>query len=325
VNASPVPQVQQAIDEALTSVAGVTDELHQIDLFTLASTGAQNLTLTYLPSDQSWNVSLNGITAKWGTDYTISGQTLSLLTPLDPRTSDILEIQYDYLTGLSALPDTAWVDTVTALGPLAWYRLDDVSNGGTLLDSSGHGHHGTWNGVTTHTFTTSLLPSDPNAALLMTGAPGEGASVPSASWMNLTTNMSWVIFFKSTDTSARLWAREQITGGGQDWSLQFGGQLYFAAGGAVVLTSAASGLNDNNMHMAVFTYDGAHVKLYVDGTLDTSVAYSTALGTAAQDVVIGYGGGITTGHMFAGTLDEAVWFDLVLTSTDVTNLWNAAT
>jgi hypothetical protein len=133
VNASPVPQVQQAVDEALTSVAGVTDEQHQIDLFTLASSGAQDLTLTYLPSDQSWNVSLNGITALWGTDYTITDATLSLLSPLDARTGDVVEVQYDYLTGLPAAPIDSgdvlftWAfDTApTTSGSPAW----DVANG----------------------------------------------------------------------------------------------------------------------------------------------------------------------------------------------------
>ena len=66
VSASPVPQIQQAVDQALTSVGGVTDEQHQIDLFTLASGGAQDLTLTYVPAEDSWNVSLNGITATTG-------------------------------------------------------------------------------------------------------------------------------------------------------------------------------------------------------------------------------------------------------------------
>lgn len=324
-SAAPVPAVTSAVQRAVASAVGVTQEAHKIEQFVLAANGAQDLTLEFAPVDGSWNVMIRRLSAFDTDDFTIAGQTLSLVNgDLAPKTGDKVRVQYDYLTGQSAAPNTAWVDTVTTLGPLAWYRLDDVSNGGTMLDSSGHGHHGTWNSVATHTLAPSLLPSDPNSALSMTGAGGEGASVSSASWMNLTTNVSWVIFFKGTDTAARLWAREATTGGVQDWSLQAGSQLYFAAGGGIVLTSTASGLNDNHMHMAVYTLGGGNLKLYIDGSLDKNVTYSTALGTTAQDVYIGYGGGLTSSAMFTGTLDEAIWFDKVLTATDVSNLWAAA-
>src|SRR5689334_6249533 len=102
VNASPVPVLHQAFDDALSNLAGTTTQKSFIDLFTLTSTGPQSLTLTNLPLDASWNVSLNGITAKNGVDYSISDVTLSLLTPVDARTGDVLQVQYDFLTGLPA-------------------------------------------------------------------------------------------------------------------------------------------------------------------------------------------------------------------------------
>jgi hypothetical protein len=143
--------------------------------------------------------------------------------------------------------------------------------------------------------------------------------------MNLTQDVTWVIFFKTTDTAARLWARESTAGAVQDWSLQVGSQLYFAAGGSIVLTSVATGLNDNNTHMAAFTKTATSVSLYIDGALDSTVGHATPLATTAQDVFIGYGGGLTTSHLFTGTLDEAIWFDKVLTDTEIAAIWDAAT
>jgi hypothetical protein len=212
-----------------------------------------------------------------------------------------------------------------ALGPLAYWRLDDVGNGTTMTDVSGNAHHGTWNAVTSHTVTSGLLANEPDNALLMTGTGGEGAVVPSASWMNITTNMSWVILFKTTDTAAHMIDRAQVVGGGQDWSLQIGSQFYFLAGGSTVAASTATGLNDNTMHLAVVTYNGSSVKLYVDGALDKSVAYSAPLPTSAYDITVGYGGGLTSAAMFTGTLDEAILYASVLSATDVADLWAAAT
>lgn len=324
-NASPIPSRTSAVADALSSLAEASERTSKVDQFVLAADGAQDLSLSFLPVEDSWNVMVRRLAAFDGDDFTISGQTLSLIDgDLAPVTGDKVRIQYDYYTGVPTTMNTEWVDTVTGLGPLAWYRLDDVSNGGTMTDSSGHGHHGAWNGVTTHSLTTSLVPSDPDGALSMTGAGGEGAHVTSAAWMNLTSNLSWLIFFKTTDTAARLFAREQTSGGGQDWSLQVGNNVFFCAGGSVVATSVDNTLSDDAMHMAVFTYDGSNVRIYIDGAIDKTQAYSTPLGTSAQDILIGYGGGIASGHMFAGTLDEAIIFDQVLSGADVTALWNAA-
>jgi hypothetical protein len=281
------------------------------------------LALTYLPQFDSWNVSISGVTLTDGVGYTVSGQTLSLLTAADARTGETVVIQYDYLTGQAQPSGEPFSGLIESLGPLAWYRLNDVSNGGTMTDSSGHAHHGTWNSVGTHSLTTSLV-GDSDEALLMTGAAGEGAYVTSASWMNLTGDLTWVVFFKTTDTSARLWSRESTAGGVQDWSLQQGSQLYFAQGGSVVLTSVSSGLNDNNVHMAAFTHTGSSVSLYIDGVFDNS-ASASALATTAQDMFIGYGGGLTSSHLFAGVLDEAIMWDRVLTVAEIEAIWDATT
>lgn len=323
-SAAPVREQQTAVATALAGLSGSGDRDSQIDAFT-CSGGAEDFTLTFLPQPDSWNVIISGVGLLDGTGYTVTDQTLNLLTAADARAGEKVQIQYDYLTGIPAVAQDPFTSLIESLGPMWWGRLSDVSNGGVLADSSGHARHGLWNSVTTHTLTSGLILGDPDQALSMTGAGGEGGKVTSASWMNLTTNMTWVIFFKTTDTSARLWAREQTSGGGQDWSLQLGGGLAFVAGGAGVATSVTGGLNDNNTHMAVFSYDSSNVRIYVDGTLDKTQAYSTPLGTAAMDMLIGHGGGTTTSHMYAGVLDEAIWFDKVLTDAEIAAIWDAAT
>lgn len=104
-NAAPLPDHASAVAEALGSLASGTEEAHKIDQFTLAADGAQDLLLTYIPSEDSENVMLRRLSAFLGDDYTLSGQTLSLLAgELDPRAGDKVQVQYDYLTGVPAAP-----------------------------------------------------------------------------------------------------------------------------------------------------------------------------------------------------------------------------
>lgn len=75
------------------------------DIFTLAAAGAQSVTLTYLPTpDRSEDVNLNGVGATRGVDWTRSGQTLSILAPMDARVNDEVKCQYTYLVGLTGAP-----------------------------------------------------------------------------------------------------------------------------------------------------------------------------------------------------------------------------
>lgn len=110
-SAAPVPAVQEAVRRAQIAAVGVTDRASKIDQFTLAGGGAQDLALTYLPLLDSENVSIRSLVCLLTDDYTISGQTLSLTTGKAPLTGDKVQIQYDYLTGVSAeLPSTgAWL------------------------------------------------------------------------------------------------------------------------------------------------------------------------------------------------------------------------
>lgn len=118
-------QRQDARARGITAVANPAARGSQIDQFTLSSAGAQSLSLSYLPILKSWNVELNGVKALNGTDYTISGQTLNLLSGLDARTGDVVQAQYDYLTGMPSSPSVSGPPLLGS--PLA------VGNNGVVL------------------------------------------------------------------------------------------------------------------------------------------------------------------------------------------------
>jgi hypothetical protein len=129
-NAAPIPEHTFAVAAAASTAAVISNRGSKIDQFTLASGGAQPLALTYLPVEESWNVDLNGVTAFWGTDYTISGQTLSLLSAAGALTGDKVQIQYDYLTGMPAAATEAFRYLQVA-------DTDATDRSGTAYDDSG--------------------------------------------------------------------------------------------------------------------------------------------------------------------------------------------
>lgn len=312
----------EARARGITAVTDVTSvSFDNEDIFDLASAGAQIKTLAFLPIERSVHVELNGVKARKGTDWTVSGQTLSLLTPLDCQVGDVLTVEYAYLTGVpTSVAASTFRDFVLSLNPLAYYRLGDVSNGGVLADSSGNSHTGTYGAVSSHTATAGLLTGDSDQAMLMTGAGGEGASVSYGSWMNHT-SMSWIGLINTGDAQARLVARESTS---YAWSVQLaGGQVRFGANG-VVIVDGPTAVNNGVKHLFGVTYDGTTVRIYVDGGLDTSLVWAGPLPTpSGSDITIGYGGGTGAGQMFSGTLDEVAIFGTALSAAQMSQLWDA--
>jgi hypothetical protein len=82
--------------------------------------------------------------------------------------------------------------------------------------------------------------------------------------------------------------------------------LYFACTktSSTFQTGGAVNVNDGNWHLAVGTYDGSNVKLYVDGAQDgSSTALTGSIDVNNNDVYIGENGG-STGTVFNGSLSE---------------------
>lgn len=116
-------------DEAnIAGASGTAPELgvdsFMNDPFT-AATGAQDLTLTYLPIDYSVHVYLNGLEQLLGTDWTITDQTVSVLTAMGAVSGDKIDCLYAYASALPAVPDDD--STVDAPVPLD-----------TITDSADH-------------------------------------------------------------------------------------------------------------------------------------------------------------------------------------------
>jgi hypothetical protein len=300
----------------------VTDEQHQIDLFTLASGGAQDLTLTYVPAEDSWNVSLNGITATTGVDYTISSSTLSLLSPLDARTGDVVQAQYDYLTGLPATPTADagnYPAEVMLDAPIAYWRLDEAS-GTSVADFTGNGHTGTTNaGSGTVTRATTTLLTAGNGGVRSSKFENYGARVNVPTSAAFDTSAFTIEFFTSKGGSSLcpIWhhpgrLRVLLAGSAID--------VYFWQSGAwthVRRFSGLAGSDDVVNHHVALTFDGTTWKNYVDGGLDTGTSMGSAtLPSATAGPEFGDGAdGVNSGSAFR--LQEYAVYDHALSAARV--------
>lgn len=72
----------------------------------------------------------------------------------------------------------------------------------------------------------------------------------------------------------------------------------------------------------VGTYDGSNIKIYVDGTLEGTQAYTATPAITDQPLVIGRWYGNYSGYYHDGQIDQVRIFNKALTSSEVTSLYN---
>lgn len=209
--------------------------------------------------------------------------------------------------------------------PVAYWRLDE-SSGTTAADATGNGHDGTYIG--THSLGADGVMQDgyDHAALELAAASSSGmqgsdwadlefvgtASFSVECWFNADslTSGSKILVQKASSGNASGW--ELIVNGTDDW-VAFTRQ---ATGGNV--HSAAGSVTTGTDHHAVATYDGATLRLYLDGVLVDSVATTVAVSSSAVDLSIGYDS-VDTTFGFDGRIDEAAVYDFALSAARIAN------
>lgn len=148
------------------------------------------------------------------------------------------------------------------------------------------------------------------------------------------TGFSWacVVQFTSSDTTSAYAGDAPLTVFGDATSGVYNGAGFSAGtarhmqyvGAWTPTDGTTTTLNDGAPHHILFTHShdvGATVKIYVDGTLEASVAVSyNVVDNGFENI----GSGYLNQDGFDGDLGEAIACDAVLTSTDATNLYNRA-
>jgi RHS repeat-associated protein len=212
-------------------------------------------------------------------------------------------------------PTSTYQDQVKADGPAAYWRLGETS-GSAAGDSSGNSRSGTFDGLYQRN-RASLLTGNADPAALLESLSGLGGRITAETFGDILgsrlTAEAWISF---SDTAATGAESLLISRGWDDqpgWALSLakqssGYQLKFAHKsplGSVVDTAAA--IAPGTHHVAA-TYDGAYIRLFVDGAkVAERAAASLALGTTGK---VHVGSELLKQNV---TVDEVAFYDKALT------------
>ncbi len=218
------------------------------------------------------------------------------------------------------LSDYSGFDSDTTLpasaGLVAAYAFNEGS-GTTVADASGNGNNGTINGAT---WTTGKF----GQALLFNGSSAL-VTVNDAASLDLTNGMT-----------LEAWVYPTAVSGWQDVIYKETNDIYYlmgssmpankpAVGGTFATTAAfgTTGLPLNTWSHLAGTYDGAMMRLYVNGVPVGSQAQTGAIHTSTGPLTIG-GGIYYANQYWAGRIDEVRIYNRALSQAEITNDMNTA-
>jgi hypothetical protein len=285
-----------------------------------ASTAAAQVTLAWNPSPSA---GVDGYRVYYGTQsriYTASldagPTTTATVTGLSSgQTYYFAVTAYDRTDGSESSVSNEVSTTLPPVevpGLVAAYSFDE-GHGTTVIDASGQDNHGT---ITGATWTLqgrfgSALDFDGLSALV---------TIPDAPSLRLTTAMTLEAWVKPSTVTSAWW--DVIYKGNDNYFLEATaptGDGVPAGGGTfdandVVMYGAAPLAVSSWTHLAL-TYDGATLRLYVNGVQVASQAQTGSLVTSANPLQIG--GDSIFGQYFQGTIDEVRIYNQALSPSEI--------
>ena len=195
--------------------------------------------------------------------------------------------------------------------PVAAYAFDEGS-GTTVADLSGNGNNGT---LATTTWATA---GKYGGALSFNGTSSR-VTVPNSASLQLSTGMTLEAWVSPTTVSSG-W-RDVIYKGNDNYYLMGttdqsghpgGGGIF---GGTNANAFATSALPTNTWSYLTTSYDGTNLRLYLNGTLITTVAMTGAITSTTNPLTIGSDS--FWGQYFSGLIDNVRIYNTALTQTQI--------
>ncbi|HEY4290207.1 MAG TPA: LamG-like jellyroll fold domain-containing protein [Puia sp.] len=199
----------------------------------------------------------------------------------------------------------------------------------SAADISGNGYDGTLN------LTSGDLDrfGTGSSATAFTAGTSTG-TLPASLATALSGDFSIGYWFKTTTTAATatFWysgtalVDAEVCGGTNDWgtALIDGGKVSMGIGNPDLTIKSTSNYNDGVWHFVTATRNQATavITLYVDGS-QVATTSGTNAGALTAPTLIGLGRNVcAAGGVFNGDLDDVIAYNRVLSSTEVTNLFN---
>ena len=208
--------------------------------------------------------------------------------------------------GFTALYTTPYPQTVRALMPLVYCRMDSIT--ATEFDASGNGATLTYSGSYTQGESGAISP-DPDTAVLFSGGNVQGAGLTN---LNVGTgDCSIGVWLKTSDTT-----HTQVAfGSGSIWAGTVNGHVAAGFGGTLVNSGVLLG---SGWHHVAGVRKSGTVTVYLDGVL----VYSATAANPCTDthLVVGDLYGSIGAFQFAGYIDEGAMYGFALSAAQVQTL-----
>ncbi len=236
------------------------------------------------------------------------------------RRQVLLAVMLLVLTGTGAAYGFNPNDDPSLIG---FWNLDE-GTGTTAFDLSGKGHNGTvMNGPT---WTTGYFGGALN--LNASGAAGTGTHYVDCgnhADFNLTSQVTvsaWVYPARAADTGHECYVtkgdmtytlKEANTNGNVEFNIYSGGWH------TATLTGRTASNNNTWYHLAG-TFDGTNIKIYLNGTLSATTAFTGPIATSATNVNIGRDADSGGRRYYRGRIDDVRIFNRALTADEIQTL-----
>jgi hypothetical protein len=233
---------------------------------------------------------------------------------------------------LSTARAADYQSAILALGPVAYYRLNETNGAAMAVDISGNGHDGAVQsaavgGVAGPPFATFPGLGSNNTAYAFDGTAN--------AYINCSNGTNWDIVDPTTGAlSIAVWVQTVGAGlnsyqtiackGDPNWRVENVNASTVAYAINYNTSVAVSGMTDGNWHFIVCTFDGTSLFIYGDGALAGGPA---AAGSYTFDNMfdIEIGANTTAGlRNWDGGIDEVAFFNFALSPAQVQQLWLAA-
>lgn len=235
-------------------------------------------------------------------------------------------------TFTSAL-NTLQIEDPTENGLVGYWKFDEGTNSGAIIDSTRLNPVGVRRGTGTVIWTGSVLPPlkfDNPSAMHFGGAPGDAVFVPvSSNFPSGTSSLTQTAWIKTTAADARVIVtrRNQHLGINSDWPT-----MQVSNGGVGLILDDRSyanatdfiTVNDGQWHHVAGVKNGTTYSIYVDGTLRDSFTDARSTDGAAG---LNYNIGVAPnwpGTNFIGDIDEVRVYNRALSSAEIMNLANGS-
>jgi hypothetical protein len=270
------------------------------------------------------SVTLTGVTAANAGNYSC---TVSNALPVGAVSSNAA------LTVIT-LPAGTYGAKVGALGPLAYWRLNETNSEAAAADLVG-GHNGTYEGVITQGVAgpTNVSFDAGNTACFFDGSVPSDLSCGSIGAMDGYTDFTVALWVRTTDTTASSLISQRdstpvgyngsyklsmLANGNLDltvYRLEDGGSQF---GGT--LATASTPVNDGAWHHVVAMRQGTNGFIYVDGVLAASASGAAVASLRSSTLTYIGRDQRDNNQPLTGDLDEIALFNRALTPAEVANI-----